>query len=207
MVAAHPSSAEAQVQALSHDHVVVLRGATWADYKRALEIRGENSVPRIAYLEGSLQFMTPSRYHETIAAVLGGLVEAWCLDRGVDFTPVGSWTLENERAERGAEPDECYVFGDRDIDEWDRPDLAIEVVWTSGGLSKLDIYRQLHVPEVWTWKRGQIYVHCLEGEQYVQRTASDALPEIDLSLVARLAEVRPMSHAIRQLRATYSDSK
>lgn len=185
-----------------HDHIVVLDGATWADYQRALEIRGERSGPRIAYLEGCLQFMNPSRQHETIASVIGRLVEAWCMDRGIDLTPVGSWTLQNREAERGLEPDECYVFGDRDdIEEWVRPDLAIEVVWTSGGLSKLEIYRTLEVPEVWTWKKGKIHVHRLRGVQYVEVDASEALPEIDLSRLAELALVRPMTKAVRLLRA------
>ena len=187
---------------IEHDHIVVLRGASWADYQRAQEIRGDRAVPKIAYLEGCLQFMSPSRYHETIASVLGRLVEAWCIDHGIDLTPVGSWTLESKEAERGAEPDECYVFGDRDdIDDWHRPDLAVEVVWTSGGLSKLEIYRRLGVPEVWTWIGGRIHVHGLDGEQYIERDASQILPDIDLPLIARLAEVRPMSRAVRELRA------
>jgi hypothetical protein len=28
------------------------------------------------------------------------------------------------------------------------PDIAIEVVWTSGGIDKLEVYRGLDVPEV-----------------------------------------------------------
>ncbi len=28
------------------DHIVVLRGAGWADYQRLLEVRGERSAPR-----------------------------------------------------------------------------------------------------------------------------------------------------------------
>ena len=202
VVAAGKSPRASEQSSVEHDHIVVLRGASWADFQRALEIRGERPVPRIAYLEGCLQFMSPSRYHETIASVLGCLVEAWCIDRGIDLTPVGSWTLEKKEAERGAEPDECYVFGDRaDIDDWQCPDLAIEVVWTSGGLSKLEIYRGLGVPEVWTWIKGRIHVHCLDGEQYVERPASAILPDIDLAPLARLAEVRPMSRAVRELRA------
>lgn len=200
MVTAAPRPAPAQRDASDHDNIVVIEGATWSDYQRLLELRGESSVPRLAYLAGRLQIMSPSRYHETLASVLGCLVEQWCLDRGLDLTPVGSWTLENKDAERGLEPDECYVFGDRPIDEWEVPDLAIEVVWTSGGLSKLEIYRELGVPEVWTWKRQKLHVHVLREGQYVEVTASEALPEIDLARVAELAEVRPMSKAVRMLR-------
>lgn len=58
------------------------------------------------------------------------------------------------RRERGAEPDECYVFGEDPDPE--RPDLAIEVIWISGGMNKLEIYRALGVAEVWHWRRGRI---------------------------------------------------
>src|SRR5690349_246913 len=152
------------------DKIVVLRGLSWSDYQRLLEIRGEGSVPRYAYLEGQLEIMTPSRPHESLKSRIGRLVEVWCLERGIEFSPVGSWTLEKKEAERGLEPDECYVFGDPSTAT--RPDLAIEVVWTSGGLRKLDIYAPLGVREVWFWKRGRISVHQLHGSEYVETNGS-----------------------------------
>ena len=87
------------------DHYVHLHGVTWADYLRLLEIRGERSVPRLTYVEGTLEIMSPSLTHEAIKSYLGRLVEAWCLERGIEFTPYGQWTLKNKRDERGAEAD------------------------------------------------------------------------------------------------------
>lgn len=106
-------------------------------------------------------------------------------------------TLEKKEAERGLEPDACSVFGDAPIEEWTRPDLAIEVVWISGGLSKLEIYRRLDVPEVWTWSRGRIHVHVLEGEAYVEVERSRAIPDIEVGRLAELATVRPMTQGSR----------
>src|SRR5436190_7915044 len=94
------------------DDVIVLRGVTWADYQRLLEIRGERPAPRLTYVEGVLELMTPSQPRESIKSMIGRLVEAWCLERGVDITPYGSWTLESKEAGRGIEPDECYVLSD-----------------------------------------------------------------------------------------------
>jgi len=48
------------------DHIVLVRGATWADYQRQLEIRGNKAVPRLAYLEGTLEIMRPSHPHELL---------------------------------------------------------------------------------------------------------------------------------------------
>jgi len=42
------------------DRIVLLEGATWGDFQRLLEIRGDRPVPRMAYLDGVLELMSPS---------------------------------------------------------------------------------------------------------------------------------------------------
>src|ERR1041385_3315223 len=93
------------------DAIVVLHNVTWDDYEHLLEIRGDHSAPRISYLEGELEIMSPSKDHEQIKSYIGHLLEAWCVDRDIDVTPFGSWTLKNKAKKRGAEADECYIFG------------------------------------------------------------------------------------------------
>jgi Uma2 family endonuclease len=181
------------------DKIVVLHGATWADYQRLLQMRGEVSSPRIAYLKGDLEIMTPSRSHEGLTFNIGHLVVVWCLENDVEFSGYGSWTLEGEDSDHGLEPDECYVFGN--VPEPERPDLAIEVVWTSGGINKLEIYRKLGVREVWFWRRGQLTAHALRGEQYEQVTASEVLPGIDLAELASYLDRPTASQAIREYRS------
>jgi Uma2 family endonuclease len=181
------------------DKIVVVRGLSWSDYQRLLEVRGEKSVPRYAYLEGELEIMTPSLPHESIKSRIGCLVEVWCMERGIDFSPCGSWTLENKAKESGIEPDECYVFGE--LGEPTRPDLAIEVVWTSGGVKKLDIYFKLGVREVWFWRRGRISVHALDAERYSELPASRVLPGIDLEQLVSFLDRPSASQAMREYRA------
>src|SRR5688572_12004486 len=94
----------------TEDHVVQIDGATWDDYERLLEIRGDRSAPRITYLKGRIEIMSPSRDHEGIKSLIGRLVEAYCLHAEVRFMPFGSWTIKERTEESGAEPDECYVF-------------------------------------------------------------------------------------------------
>ena len=178
------------------DHVVLLRDATWADYQRILEIRGEKSVPRLAYLEGTVEIMSPSHFHEGIKSMIGRLVEAWCMEKGIDITPFGSWTLESKEAERGVEPDECYVLGSADPMP-ERPDLAIEVVWTSGGLDKLELYRKLGVRELWFWRREKLELFRLRDEQYEAIVASEVLPGIDHAMLLRHVGTKPMTKAVR----------
>jgi Uma2 family endonuclease len=184
---------------LPADDIIVLRDVTWADYQRLLQIRGERPVPRLTYLEGALELMTPSRPRESLKSMIGRLVEAWCFERGVGITPYGSWTLESKEAERGVEPDECYVLGD--IAEPERCDLAIEIVWSSGGLDKLEVYRRLGVKEVWIWKAGAIEIFALRGDQYERLDVSEVLPGIDLPQLLRFVDIRPMTRAADEYRA------
>jgi Uma2 family endonuclease len=184
------------------DHIVVLRGLRWADWRRLVEARGDQAGPRLAYLDRVLQIMSPSRHHERIKSYLGTLLETWALEVGVDVVPLGAWTLEAEPDEAGLEPDECYQIGEV---EKDRPDLAIEVVWTSGGLSKLEIYRRLRVPEVWTWRRGALHVHALrdaDGEPtYEEIEASEPFAGFDLQLALSLLDRPTVTQAQRELLA------
>src|SRR5260221_9682533 len=180
-----------------HDDTIVLRGATWADYQRILTIRGDASVPRVTFLEGILELMSPSKSHEVIKSVIGRLVEAWCQEKSVDITPYGSWTLQDAASERGAEPDECYIVGDRDAD---RPDLAIEVIWTSGGIDKLEVYRKLRVREVWIHEKGALRLFALRGDRYEPLAASEVLPGIDHDVLCSFVLIRPMTLAVRSYR-------
>jgi len=187
------------------DKIVVLRGLSWSDYQRQLEVRGDRSVPRFAYLEGQLEIMTPSKPHESLKSRIGRLVEVWCLEKGIEFSAYGSWTLEKKEAERGVEPDECYVFGIEP--EALRPHLAIEVVWTSGGVRKLDIYQKLGVQEVWFWRNGRITIHLLSGDQYLEAAASSALPGIDLVQLCGYLDRATTSQAMREYRASLIQAK
>lgn len=180
------------------DRLILLQGATWADYQRLLEIRGDRPVPRLSYLEGTVEFMSPSQQHEAIKSMIGRLLEAWCMERGVEISAYGFWTLEDKAADRGVEPDECYVLGDNP--EPQRPHLAIEVIWTLGGLNKLELYRKLGVQEVWIWQAGHLSAYGLRGDAYEPLTQSEVLAGIDLSLLARFIPSKPMTKAVREYR-------
>lgn len=182
-----------------HDHIVRLHGVTWADYERLLEIRGDHAVPRYTYLEGELEIMSPSRSHESIKSMIGRLVEVWCLEHGIEFSTLGSWTLKDEAAKAGLEPDECYVFGN--VADAHVPHLAIEVVWTSGGVDKLRAYEKLGVSEVWFWARGRIQIHVLQSSAFTPVEQSRVLSGINLRELERYIESPTTSQAIRDYRA------
>ena len=187
------------------DHFVRLRNASWSDYQRVLELRGERPLPRLAYLKGVLELMSPSLEHEALKSLIGQLVEVWCLEHGVEFNAYGSWTIEDKETERGVEPDECYVFGGRTDPR--RPDLAIEVIWTSGGLDKREIYRALGVRELWFWRKGRLTAYVLRAGDYQEIAGSEVLAGIDLDQLASFLDRPIASQAIREYRAALSARK
>lgn len=176
----------------------ILMRVGWAGYQALLALRPKNS-PKLAFLDGVVELMTKAREHEQLK-VVGRFLETYCMERGIEFNLTGEWTLQREEEDAACEPDESYIFRD-DHAERITPDLVIEIVWTHGGLDKLEIYRRLGVREVWFWIDGAITVHALRDGAYTRVERSGWLPDLDLDLVARLSSVRPTSAAIQQFRA------
>ena len=200
---AHPLPDAADPSAI--DHFVYLHDVSFRAYEAVLAMRGERSVPRITYSKGVLELMTPSRFHERDKTRFARLLEAWAEETGVQLEGIGSWTLKSSSEEGGAESDECYTVGrvvSDDEDDDDRPDIAIEVIWTSGGLDKLEIYRTLGVREVWFYERGSLRFLALRGESYEECPRSPLLPDADPDLFLSCMAEPSQVAAVRALRAS-----
>jgi Uma2 family endonuclease len=182
------------------DKRIVMRGIDWSGYQALLALRGENAGPRITYLDGNVDLMGASFDHEQIKCKIATAVAEFCYGRGIVVHSVGSWHLEDKTEDAGAEPDQCYVFGP-DPRAKTRPDLAIEIVWTSGGLDKLEVYRRLGVPEVWYWREGKITVHVLGPAGFPSQAESACLPDLDMALVTRLVDSASTNEVIGEMRA------
>ena len=182
------------------DQRLVTYGVPWSHFEVQLALRGDGSVPRMAYLDKTLELLRPSKEHERIRSWLGRLVEAYALEAGLDLSPYGSWTLKHPPAEAGIEPDECYIVG-RSDQEKPLPDLAIEVVWTSSGIDKLEIYRRLGVGEVWFWRNETIEAYLLVGDRFERAERSRLFRGLALDLLVKLLDLPTALQAVRALRA------
>jgi Uma2 family endonuclease len=180
------------------DQRVTLHDVPWEQYEALLAVRGESPNPRMTYLDGTLELMSPSIDHELLKKTLARLIEAWADERDLPLRGFGSWTVRKKAKKRGAEADECYSVGGPRRPE--RPDLAIEVVWTHGGIDKLEVWRGLGVREVWVWEDDRLDAYVLGKAGYERRDRSTVLPELDLALLARLA-LLDQPDAVRALRA------
>lgn len=159
---------------MDEDRHFLLGNVSWEAYEQMRE--GLGNGLRLTYLEGVLELMRPSLAHEDLKKLIARLLEAWAEEHDVELNGYGNVTLKNRPKERALEPDECYCVGR--IQE--TPDIAIEVVVTSGYLDKLDVYRGLGVREVWAFKDGAITVLELRDGDYVMREGSGVLPGLDL---------------------------
>lgn len=183
------------------DHVVLLDDVSWKEFMavaRKRDAAGRRGL-RLHYLEGTLELMSVSQPHEYIKTTLARCLELWAALTGVNIEGCGSYTMRKRGKRRAAEADECYFLGTRS--ERRPPELAIEVIWTHGGLDKLEVYRGLGVREVWLWQDNRIEVHVFERGRWNRRSDSKVLPDIDLDLLERCIREGTQEKAIRLLRS------
>jgi Uma2 family endonuclease len=184
----------------SPDQRVALHRISWAQYEALLRSIGESSAVRTTYLEGELELMSPGRRHEYVKTLLARLVEAFADARELQLNGFGSETFKRKAKKAGLEPDECYCVGPAKR----IPDLAIEVVITSGGIEKLEVYRRLGFKEVWFWEEAKLAIFVLgPSGTYQRQRRSHVLRGFPVALVERLIDEHDESHqseAVREFR-------
>lgn len=154
---------------------------SWSLYEGLL-IDFDHNFPglRVHYLEGKLELTMPSRQHEIIKDNIGRLLGVYLEENRIRFYGLGSTTFKNEARQRGAEPDVSFCIAENKA----LPDIAIEVVLTSGGIDKLDIYQGLDVAEVWFWQQNRFWVYSRQQQGYGLTERSQFLPNLDLNVLA-----------------------
>ena len=170
-------------------------GVSWSNFKSIQKGFAEKPGVRLFYYRGELEILSTSSEHEIVKGNIGFLIENYMVEQDIDFVGTGSFSLEKEE-EASAQADESYCFGEQK----QIPDLAMEVVITSGGTNKLRRYKALGVKEVWFWENGVISVYYLEGSDYWQVSQSKFLPNLDLQLLAECAAITSRVRAVRKFR-------
>jgi Uma2 family endonuclease len=179
------------------DQPLLFEALTWREFKIVEQLLDRPGY-RLSFLDGVLEIQAmPSERHEIVKKRIAGLLELYFLLKGFDFTPTGSMTLESESGMVKREADESY----RLTEGRKNPDLAIEVVFSSGGINKLEAYKRLKISEVWFWEDGVLEVHHLRGEgdaaRYEKVAQSEAVPGIDLELLQRCITIVNHVEAIK----------
>ncbi|PSB16141.1 hypothetical protein C7B61_07470 [filamentous cyanobacterium CCP1] len=198
-----------------------INNVSWAQYEALLADLEDTSHYRVSYLDGVLEIVSPSRRHESGKTQIGTFLEIYFLETDTKYFPTGSTTLRKEEQQAGTEPDESYCIGsDKEF-----PDLAMElcsananeVIVTSGGINRLELYRRLGVREVWFWQNNQFSMYHLREEvpaQFAQSfgyeaiSHSEILPGLDMNLLAAgvrnpnpLAAAKEFRQGVREQRS------
>lgn len=154
------------------DRRLVVRGG-WAHFQLIQQGLSAQSNIRLTYFGGNIEIFMPGQIHECFGELIGTLLTLFFLSKGIPFFPMGS-TTQTQEGIGSLEPDKSFSIGTQKS----RPDLAIEVVVTSGGLQKLDLYHVLGIPEVWFWEDGVLRLYHLRENGY-DRVAQSELEELN----------------------------
>lgn len=192
----------ATVQSPPAEQRMVLHGISWETYERLLADHENSSAPRFTYDRGDLEIMSPLPDHERYNRLVQILVPLAAREMGIRVYSLGSTTFRREVFERGIEADSCFyvrnVGAVRGKDRIDLrvdppPDLVVEIEITNPLLSKLPIYAQFRVPEVWRYDGQRMEILVLADRIYSASSASRALPAIS---AAALSKILAESHGL-----------
>ena len=180
------------------DEPILIDELSWREFKAVEQLLSRPGV-RLSFLDGVLEIRRmPGRKHETAKQRISTLVDLYLEYAGIDFTPTGSVTLESETGRVKREADLSYELGpNREF-----PDLAVEVVVTSGGINKLEAYKRLQIPEVWFWENGALRMYSLGADGYAEVDRSFVLPDLDIVLLVRCINIENHLQAMREFKQT-----
>ena len=166
---------------------------TWKEFEALETLLVDSPGLRITYLDGSIEIMTLGEAHEQIKSLIGMFLETYLIAMEIEFIPVGSATRRGEEKGTSFEPDESYYL----YVKKEQPDLAVEVILTSGNLRKLEKYRRFQIPEVWLWEDNRLQVYYLGAEGYELVERSQLLPKLDLDLLVHCVQIPSRLEAMK----------
>lgn len=169
---------------------------SWHQYEALLIKLENNSYYRVTYLDGILEIVSPSRRHEGAKKRIGTLLEVYFEETDTEYFPLGSTTLRRQEQRGGTEPDESYCIGS----EKEFPDLVVEIVFTSGGVDKLAVYKKLRIAEVWFWENARFSSYRLRGDNYEPIPARELLPALNIALLAEYMQHPNPLLAVKEFR-------
>jgi Uma2 family endonuclease len=189
----------------------LLEDVSWQEFEALAADDSSPTRGRIAYDQGRIEIVSPTRKHEKINRLLAWLVQVLCEELEIDLDSGGSTTFKARLLGKGIEPDSCFyvaseplVRGKFDFDAEDvpRPDLAIEVEVSRKLLKRLPIYAALGVKEVWRHDGKTLSFHLLEARGTYRRSEhSSVFPRIQVSDLARFLDMCETTSETRIVRA------
>lgn len=173
---------------LDPGETVFATGVPWSVYLRVAEFRDQRgSGVRITFDRGRIELMSPKFRHEKPSHRLGLIINALARAFGYKVVSARTTTLQQEQAEQGLEPDNCFyvqsalailAVDDIDLAIHPPPDLAIEVDVSRSSVPKEPIYATMGVPELWRHDKGGVTIRVLSEGAYATSSTSRSFPKV-----------------------------
>lgn len=175
------------------DQRLVHFGMSWQHFKLLQESFADSRGIRLAYYKKEIEIVTLSPDHESISRMIAFLLCQYFLNKNIEFNPLGSFTQEKEE-EVSAQADESFAVGSSTAT---KPDLVVEVIFTSGSDRKLKRYKVLGISEVWFWEDGLFTLYRLRESGYERIERSEVLPDFDINLLTRCVMIASKLEALK----------
>jgi Uma2 family endonuclease len=200
MTTAIASYAEMIKQSIAHlptGGSLVLPDVSWEDYQKVTTEMDAWPGIRLTYDRGRLEIMSTLAKHEKYKELLSDIARLISYETEIDLETLGSTTFSEDWLQRGAEPDTCFyvahaaaIIGkDRiDLNLDPPPDIAVEVDVSSPSISKLSIYEEMRVPEVWLYDETRLQILRLEESGYAEISHSLSFPLVTSEALTQALE-------------------
>ena len=164
---------------------ILIHRLNWKGYLRLLKFFGDDG-PRLSYLNGMVELMSPVPHHEQNSQVLDRMASDLIVGLDIHAKGQGATMYKRRHLKRGFGADQCYYLTSLDLNRGKDlarlkplpvPDLGIEVEFTSSLLDKLAIYAGMGVPGIWRQDRDGLTVLILGADgKYGAAERSRAFP-------------------------------
>ena len=185
MTVSYASVIKKSIDHLPIGGTMIVPDVTWDNYQQLVtELDHQNGV-RLTFDKGSLEVISPLPIHEKYKDFLLRLMDRLSILIGIDFESLGSTTFNQEWLKNGVEPDTCFyiqnaakIIGKNRIDLAidPPPDIAVEVDISHRSTTKLKIYEELKVPEIWLYDEQQLQILWLGDDGYFDSPTSKSFP-------------------------------
>jgi Uma2 family endonuclease len=202
------------IRAGDGDQCVAMRDIGWKGYSTLLRLRGDRSMPRMVYLDGTVWVMSPSFPHERLKTRLGHFVTEVVVGLDIPCIAAASTTFRRRAKRGGVEGDQTYYLANEErVRGKDKlhlktdppPDLAIEAVHSHDADQAIEVYRRFKVPEVWVCDEDEVRILILQPNgRYAESATSAAFPFLAATEVfdwVKKPQTEPDTAWIKQLRS------
>lgn len=203
---------------ISQPHSVAWRDADWAMYERALEwLNGNRAF--VTFYHGRLEVVSRSFRHDRLSNTVLMMITVLAEETDTPFMLAGSTTWRRRDLQAAVEADCAFYIAnaermsdnrpDVDLQVDPPPDLVVEVEITHRLQERLDIYREMGVPELWRCDDENLRMFVNRGERWEEVDRSPTFPQLsrgELTEFARSGLDRDTGTWLREFRTRVCES-